>query len=159
MGWLAADRQSWKAHRSGPCSVVGSPWFPALQAVPRPCAPNATLKHDTYYMSMTATGSAGMAWRAKERKWKMHKALLVLLILLVVAGCEDPYYAGRPAYGPGYVAGPGPGPAIAVEIGDRPYYNRGPGYYVGSRYYVWRRGHWRHRHGRRVWVHGHYVLR
>jgi hypothetical protein len=95
-------------------------------------------------------------------------------------GCTD-YYAGSPAYGPGYAGGPygpgypgygpyGPGyagspgyvaapGAVAVEIGDRPYYTRGAGYYVGRSYYVWRPGHWTSRYGRRVWIHGHYVVR
>ncbi len=89
--------------------------------------------------------------------------------------CEDEYYAGArpgygpyyggsygPGYGPGYAGRPGYGPypgAVTVEIGDQPYYNRGPGYYVGRSYYVWRPGHWVRRHGQRVWIHGHYVLR
>jgi hypothetical protein len=30
---------------------------------------------------------------------------------------------------------------------------------VGRAYYVWRPGHWIYTHGRRIWVHGHYVLR
>src|SRR5689334_13686194 len=110
-------------------------------------------------MSIRATGSDGIASGAKGGNRKLHKALLVLLIPCALASCEEPYYAGRPGYGPGYVAAPVPGPAVAIEVGDRPYYTRGPGYYVGSHYYVWRPGHWRHHHGRRVWVHGHYVLR
>ena len=71
-------------------------------------------------------------------------------------------YAGYGPYGagyagsPGYVAAPG---AVTVEIGDRPYYTRGAGYYVGRSYYVWRPGHWANRYGRRVWIHGHYVVR
>ena len=66
-------------------------------------------------------------------------------------GGPYPYRTGGVVYGsPGYVA---------VEVGDRPYYNRGPGYYVGRSYYVWRPGHWRFYRGSRVWVHGHYVLR
>ena len=48
-------------------------------------------------------------------------------------------------------------PGVAVY--DRPYYSHGPGYYVGRTYYVWKPGHWRVRHGQRVWVHGHYVVR
>jgi len=62
-------------------------------------------------------------------------------------------YAGGPYYGRGY-----PG-AVTVELGDRPYYTRGAGYYVGRTYYVWKPGHWAARHGQRVWVHGHYVVR
>jgi hypothetical protein len=101
-------------------------------------------------------------------------ALLVFSVFIAFAtvGCEDYYYGGYPAYGrpyygggygpygPGYAAYPGYGPgSVSIEIGDRPYYTRGPGYYVGGVYYVWRPGHWGWRHGRRVWIHGHYVLR
>ena len=101
-------------------------------------------------------------------KMKMKGFLLLLgLISAVVgfAGCTD-YYA-YPGYGP-YYGGPyrGGGPyyggypgSVTVEVGDRPYYVHGPGYYVGHSYYVWKPGHWRVRHGQRVWVHGHYVVR
>jgi len=110
--------------------------------------------------------------------------LLLLSVALGAGGCTDyyggyygagygpgPYYGGGPygrgyaGYGPygagyagspGYVAGPG---GVTVEIGDRPYYTRGAGYYVGRSYYVWRPGHWRLVNGRRVWIHGHYVVR
>ena len=111
-------------------------------------------------------------------KWPI---LLLLLVSVAIgaAGCTD-YYAGSPAYGPGYAGGPygrgyaangpyapgyagSPGYAypgsVTVEIGDRPYYNRGAGYYVGRSYYVWRPGHWTWRGGQRVWIHGHYVIR
>jgi hypothetical protein len=49
--------------------------------------------------------------------------------------------------------------AISVSLGDRPYYNHGPYYYVGPTRYVWVPGHhvWRHHH--RAWVHGFYVRR
>jgi hypothetical protein len=100
---------------------------------------------------------------------------LLLLLLSVALGpgaCTDyyggyygagygpgPYYGGGP-YGGGYAAYPGYGPgAVTVEIGDRPYYTRGAGYYVGRSYYVWRPGHWRWVNGRRVWIHGHYAIR
>jgi hypothetical protein len=84
---------------------------------------------------------------------------------------DGPYYAGArrnygrsysgrgpygPGYGPGYAASPG---SVTVAVGDRPYYTRGPGYYVGRTYYVWRPGHWANRHGQRVWIRGHYVVR
>ncbi len=69
-------------------------------------------------------------------------------------------YAGGPGYG--YRGGPGygyGGGSIVVDVNDRGYYTRGPGYYVGRSYYVWRPGHWANRRGGRVWIHGHYVLR
>jgi WXXGXW repeat (2 copies) len=111
-------------------------------------------------------------------KWPI---LLLLLVSVAIGagGCTD-YYAGSPAYGPGYAGGqygrgyaangpyaPGyagsPGYAypgsVTVEIGDRQYYTRGPGYYVGRTYYVWKPGHWASRNGQRVWIHGHYVVR
>ena len=108
------------------------------------------------------------------KKWQ---ALLLLLVSVAfgASGCTD-YYYGNPAYGPGNAGyspygpgdsgygpyGPGYGAypgSVTVEIGDRPYYTRGPGYYVGRSYYVWRPGHWSRRNGHRVWVHGHYVVR
>jgi len=104
------------------------------------------------------------------RKWPVLLLLLLLPVTFGLSGCEDEYYAGRPGYGPyygggygpGYAGRPGYGPypgAVTVEIGDRPYYTRGAGYYVGRSYYIWRPGHWTWRHGHRVWIHGHYVVR
>ena len=96
-------------------------------------------------------------------KTTLNQPILLLLLLSVVigaGGCTD-YYAGSPAYGPGYAGSPGyayPG-SVTVEIGDRPYYTRGAGYYVGPAYYVWAPGHWAWRHHHRVWIHGHYGLR
>ena len=98
--------------------------------------------------------------------------LLLLSVALGAGGCTDyyggyygagygpgPYYGGGP-YGRGYAAYPGYGPgAVTVEVGDRPYYTRGPGYWVGRTYYVWRPGHWAWRNGVRFWVRGHYVVR
>ena len=109
-----------------------------------------------------------------------------ICLTLAIAGCADDDYARR-GYGRGYYAGPGYGRgyygrpgyygepgygypgygypgygygnSVSVAIGDRPYYVRGPGYYVGRSYYVWKPGHWAVRHGRKVWIHGHYVLR
>jgi len=109
-------------------------------------------------------------------KTKMRWPLLVLVsAALGAGGCEGtytaypgygpyyggyghgPYYGGYGrGYGPGYAAYPG---SVTVEVGDRAYYTRGPGYYVGRSYYVWRPGHWAARHGQRVWIHGHYVIR
>src|SRR5713101_5702718 len=94
--------------------------------------------------------------------------LLLLSVTIGAGGCTDYYgtaygpgYAGPGPYGPGYAGYPGygyPGGPVTVEIGDRPYYTRGAGYYVGHAYYVWVPGHWSRRHPR-VWIHGHYVLR
>ena len=102
-------------------------------------------------------------------KWPI-LLLLLLSVTIGAGGCTDYYgtypaygpgYAGNGPYGPGYAGSPGyayPG-SVTVEIGDRPYYTRGAGYNVGRSYYVWRPGHWAVRHGQRVWIHGHYVLR
>jgi hypothetical protein len=104
---------------------------------------------------------------------------------LSIGGCADTYsgYPGYgPYYGPGYAGGYGPGyragygpgygpgygqrpyyggypGSVTVEVGDRPYYVHGAGYYRGHTYYVWKRGHWATRNGQRVWIHGHYVVR
>jgi hypothetical protein len=110
--------------------------------------------------------------RAAKRTWPILSVLLVCLAC-GAGGCADRYgaypaygrgyYAGGPGYGPGPgYAYPGygyPGGSVTIEVGDRPYYTRGPGYYVGRAYYVWKPGHWAQRHGRKVWIHGHYVLR
>ena len=93
-------------------------------------------------------------------------SVLLVCIACGTGGCADQYYSGYPGYGPRYGYGPGygypgygyPG-SVTVEVGDRPYYTRGAGYYVGRDYYVWKPGHWVVRNGRRVWIHGHYVLR
>jgi hypothetical protein len=97
------------------------------------------------------------------------KSLILRLALVCAAlgagGCEGTYsaypgygpYYGGPNYGGPYYGGyPG---SVTVEVGDRPYYVRGPGYYAGHTYYAWRPGHWAWRHGQRVWIHGHYVVR
>jgi hypothetical protein len=87
-------------------------------------------------------------------KWPI-LLLLLLSVAIGTGGCTGYYgpgYAGPGPYGPGY-----PG-SVTVEIGDRPYYTRGAGYYVGQAYYVWVPGHWSRRHPR-VWIHGHYVVR
>jgi hypothetical protein len=119
-------------------------------------------------------GGSGGNGTKMIRKWPVLLLFLLLSAAFGLSGCEDEYYAGaRPGYGPYYggAYGPGYGPgygrpgyrpypgAVTVEIGDRPYYNRGAGYYVGRSYYVWRPGHWTWRHGQRVWIHGHYVVR
>lgn len=45
---------------------------------------------------------------------------------------------------------------LNIEIGDRDWYVRGPGYWDGNSYYVWVPGHWIRRRHHKVWVHGHY---
>lgn len=104
------------------------------------------------------------------RQWPTLLAFFLLFVTFGLGGCDEyygaypgygPYYRGY-AYGPGYAPYPGYGPypgSVVVEIGDRPYYTRGPGYYAGRTYYVWRPGHWTRRNGRRVWIHGRYVVR
>ena len=96
--------------------------------------------------------------------------LVVISAALGLGGCAD-YYAGYPGYGP-YYSGPNyggpyygrpyyggyPG-SVTVAVGDRPYYTRGPGYWSGNRYYVWKPGHWVYRNGQKVWRRGHYVVR
>ena len=85
--------------------------------------------------------------------------LVVLLSALFSAGGCEGYYSAYPGYGPSY--GPGPyygGGSVVVAVGDRPYY-RGPGYWYGRVYYVWKPGHWARRYGQQVWIRGHYVAR
>jgi hypothetical protein len=96
-------------------------------------------------------------------KTKLRWPLFVLVLISAAfgaGGCEG-YYSASPGYGP-YYGGPyygGYPGSVTVEVGDRPYYVHGPGYYVGHTYYVWRPGHWAWRHGQRVWIRGHYVVR
>ena len=108
---------------------------------------------------------------------KIQTKCSVLLFALVFAalglvGCGGYYSASAyPGYGPYYGGGYGGGPyynrpyyggypgSVTVEVGDRPYYRHGAGYYVGRTYYVWKPGHWAARNGQRVWIHGHYVVR
>jgi len=106
---------------------------------------------------------------------KIRTKCSVLLFALVSAalglvGCGG-YYRAYPGYGPYYGGDYGGGPyyrgpayggypgSVTVEVGDRPYYVHGGGYYVGRTYYVWKPGHWVVRNGQRVWIHGHYVVR
>jgi len=107
----------------------------------------------------TKTAKSGIKTRMK---WSAF-ALLLTSVTFGAAGCEGyysaypgygPYYGGYRGYGPYYGGYPG---SVTVAVGDRAYYTRGPGYYVGRTHYVWVPGHWS-RHGH-VWIHGHYVLR
>ena len=109
-------------------------------------------------------GKAKAVRLGDRMKMRLKWTTLLLACLSVVigaAGC-DGYYAGYPGYGPYYGPAPyyggGPG-SVVVEVGDRPYYTHGSGYYVGRTYYVWRPGHWRWVNGQRVWIRGHYVVR
>ena len=91
-------------------------------------------------------------------KMKYCALFILVSVALGIAGCAD-YYAGYPGYGPYYGAGPFyGGGSVVVAVGDRPYY-RGPGYWHGGTYYVWKPGHWGWRHHQQVWNRGHYVLR
>lgn len=104
-----------------------------------------------------------------EMKMKYCVLFVLISAALGLGGCTDndagypgygayngpaPYY-GSPYYGPGPYYGGG---SVVVAVGDRPYY-RGPGYWSGRTYYVWRQGHWAHRNGQRIWRPGHYVVR
>jgi hypothetical protein len=71
----------------------------------------------------------------------------------------DTGYYGPRYYGSGYYPGYASTGYVSIAVGDRPYYTRGAGYWVGPRYYTWRHGYWHRYHGRRVWVHGNYVIR
>ena len=83
----------------------------------------------------------------------MKKLAIALLgaVVLLDGACTS-YYAGPPAPPP-------PGPSVVVAVEDQPYYVHGPFYWYGGRRYVWVAGHWGHRHGKRVWIHGRYVVR
>src|SRR5213078_5168611 len=110
-----------------------------------------------------ATASDG---KKKINKWMwLISSVLLVFVACGTGACADEYYAGYPGYrgygprysqyGPGYgypgygYPGYGYPGTVAVEIGDRSYYTRGAGYYVGRSYYVWRPGHWVWRHGRK----------
>ena len=118
--------------------------------------------------NMLAHAEAKTVPAERGTKTKLTSPLLVLVLILAAlgaGGCEG-YYSAYPGYGP-YYGGPySGGPyyggypgSVTVEVGDRPYYVHGAGYYAGHTYYVWRPGHWAWRHGQRVWIHGHYVVR
>ncbi len=90
-----------------------------------------------------------------------YSVLLVLLsTALTIGGCTD-YYTTYPGNGPYYGAAPAYGAypgSVAVAVYDRPYY-RGPGYWSGGAYYVWKPGHWVWRNSQKVWIRGRYVVR
>ena len=80
---------------------------------------------------------------SNQLKITMKRNLLILLGALLFAGAFTPQTsnAGR----------------IVVEIGDQPYYTRGPWYWEGGYRWYWVPGHWVWRHHNRVWIHGHYI--
>ena len=45
--------------------------------------------------------------------------------------------------------------SINIDVGDRPYYLYGPGYWRAGVHYCWVHGHWNRFHT--VWIHGHYI--
>ena len=72
----------------------------------------------------------------------MKHKLAVLFAALLCAGALIP----TPAQAVG----------VSIEIGDRPYYTRGPWYSRSGTRWYWVSGHWVWRHHHRVWVHGYY---
>ncbi len=119
-----------------------------------------------YYCMKTSTIDLGKANMNETKTGSMRLILMLLLFsaLFWAAGCEG-YYTASPGYGPyyggSYYSYPGygyPG-SVTIAVGDRPYFVRGPGYWYGGRYFVWRGGRWGWRHSRRVWIHGRYVVR
>jgi hypothetical protein len=109
----------------------------------------------------TSIVNQAMAQETETRSRRLTLLFLLISALFWAGGCEG-YYSAYPGYGPYY--GPGPYYAgypggVSVTAYDRPYYVRGPGYWSGGAYYVWKPGHWAWRHGQKVWIHGHYVVR
>jgi hypothetical protein len=72
----------------------------------------------------------------------LHRKLL-LGIVIVAAGLFAPAATSQAQ-------------SLHIEIGDRPYYTRGPGYWENDVRYVWVPGH---RSPRGYWIKGHYVAR
>jgi hypothetical protein len=111
------------------------------------------------------TVSAKIGTKTRPRRSTL--LLLFFAVMIAAGGCEGyysaypgygPYYGGYPGYGPGPYYGGYPG-SVTVEVGDRPYYTRGAGYYVGRSYYAWAPGSWGWRHHHRYWRHGYYHIR
>ncbi|MEO6969553.1 MAG: hypothetical protein ABI217_01495 [Chthoniobacterales bacterium] len=80
----------------------------------------------------------------------MKRSLILSLGVVMLTGACAPVVVGPP---------PGPAPGVVIAVEDRPYYVRGPYYIEHGRRWAWVRGHWGHRHGKRFWIHGRYVLR
>ena len=94
-------------------------------------------------MKMSTVDSESNANENETRSRRLILLVLLLSALFWAGGCEG-YYTAYPGYGPNYGYGPGPyygGGSVVVAVGDRPYYGRGPGYWSGRAYYVWRPGH------------------
>ena len=95
-------------------------------------------------------------WEAEKfkRQGAVMKTPVIFLLgaTALLGGACAPYYAGPP--GP-----PPPAPGVVVAVEDQPYYTRGPYYIERGHRWVWVGGHWGHRHGHRVWIRGHYVIR
>ncbi len=79
----------------------------------------------------------------------MKKSIIILLVVVLGVSACAPVIVGPPTGPTGF--------AVAVE--DRPYYVRGPYYVEQGRRWVWVGGHWSRRHGHRIWIRGHYILR
>jgi len=123
--------------------------------------PNTIMMKTNIVKHAEAKKLSARAGTKARLKWS---ALLLLLtsVALGAGGCEGTYTA-YPGYGP-YYGGPGPYYAghpgsVTVEVGDRAYYTRGAGYYVGHSYYAWTPGTWGWRHHHRYWRHGYYHRR
>ncbi len=84
----------------------------------------------------------------------MKKLFILSLGVVASMGACAPYAYPPPPPPPGPVVG-----GVTVAVGDQPYYVRGPYYIEHGRRWVWVPGHWGHRHGRQVWIHGHYRVR
>ncbi|MGH8093111.1 MAG: hypothetical protein ACREIF_06530 [Chthoniobacterales bacterium] len=80
--------------------------------------------------------------------------ILSLAVALSVAACAPYAYVPPGPPPPGPIVG-----GVTVAVGDQPYYVHGPYYIEHGRRRVWVNGHWGHRHGQRVWIHGRYVVR
>src|SRR6266446_5747764 len=106
--------------------------------------PNTIIMKTNIVKHAEAKTLSARAGTKARLKWSTF-FLFLISVALGAGGCEGtytadpgygPYYGGYgpygPGYGPRYAAYPG---SLTVEVGDRPYYNRGAGYYVGRSYY------------------------
>ncbi len=77
----------------------------------------------------------------------MTRIYCALAVIIGLGACAPDKVFGPPAPAAGHLA-------VAKE--DLPYFVHGPVYVSHGQRYVWVSGHWDNRHGKRVWVHGHY---